>query len=57
MRDATNIKNLKFEVSGHPAKASDVWLSQNGEYFVSLNYNNIWLNVRIDDLKKYIKEK
>jgi len=57
MRDATNIKDLTFEVNGHSAKASDVWLSQNGEYFVSLHYNKVWLNVRIDDLKNYIKEK
>lgn len=55
MRDATNIKDLILEVNGHPAKANDVWLSQNGEYFVSLYYNNVWLNVNINDLKKYIK--
>lgn len=54
MRDAINPNNLKFSVNGHSAKISDIWLTQNNEIYISLSYNNVYLNVHVNKLKNYI---
>lgn len=54
MRDAINVKNISFMVNGNSANVSDVWLTQNGEIYVSLHYNSVWLNVPVNKLKDYI---
>lgn len=54
MRDATNLNSFNFSVNGKPAKISDMWLTQNDEIYISLSYNNVWLNVPVDKLKNYI---
>lgn len=54
MRDAININSFNFSVNGYPAKISDIWLTQNDEIYISLLYNNVWLNVPVNRLKDYI---
>lgn len=54
MRDAFNLKNFNFSVNGYPAEISDMWLTQNGEIYVSLLYNSVYLNVPVNNLNNYI---
>ena len=54
MRDATNVNKFTFSVNGHPAKISDIWLTQNDEIYISLSYNSVRLNVPVNRLKDYI---
>lgn len=57
MRDATNIKDKDFYINGVKTKATNVWITEHGEIFVSLRANeNCELNISAKDLKKYIKD-
>jgi hypothetical protein len=57
MRDATNIKDKDFYIDGVKTKATNVWITERGEIFVSLKaHGNCELNISAKDLKKYTKK-
>jgi hypothetical protein len=58
MRDAVNIKELEFQFGGDDCKVSDIWMTENKEVYVSLyTKGKGWVNVRVSELKNYLKGK
>jgi hypothetical protein len=58
MRDAVNIKELEFQFRGDDYKVSDMWMTENNEVYVSLyTEGKGCVNVRVSELKNYLKEK
>jgi hypothetical protein len=58
MRDAVNIKELEFQFRGDDCKVSDMWMTENNEVYVSLyTEGKGWVNIRVSELKNYLKEK
>ena len=57
MQDATNIKQYTFYIDGQPTLATEVWITEFGEVYVSLRHPKGGdMNVNAKNIRRYIKE-
>jgi hypothetical protein len=56
MRDAQNIKDIVYVVDGERSNATEAWMAENGEVYITLRKNGCNMNVNVKDIHKYIKD-
>ncbi len=57
MQDATNIKQYTFYIDGIPTVATEVWITEFGDVYVSLKHPKGGnMNVNSKYIRRYIKE-
>jgi hypothetical protein len=54
MQDAHNINDVKFEVNGKKVGKTQTFITQSGEVFIGLYSGGAWMNVRANEIVKYI---
>jgi hypothetical protein len=57
MQDAQNINDVKFEVNGKAVEKTQTFMTQSGEVFIGLYRDGCWMNVRANELIKYLSPK
>jgi hypothetical protein len=58
MQDATNIKQHTFYVDGEPTIATDCWITEFGDIYISLKHPKGGnMNVNSKYIRRYLKDK
>ena len=58
MRDATNITERKFHINGVETIATNTWITDNNEVYISLKHpRGGEMNVHVKDIGKYTVKK
>jgi hypothetical protein len=57
MQDATNIKDFRFEIDGVPTIATDTWITEFGDIYITLKHpKGGFMNVDAKHIRKYIRQ-
>ena len=57
MQDATNIKQYTFYIDGQPTVATETWITEFGDVYISLRHPKGGnMNVNVKNIRAYIKK-
>ena len=57
MQDATNIKQYTFYIDGKPTVATETWITEFGDVYISLRHPKGGnMNVNVKNIRAYIKK-
>lgn len=57
MQDATNIKQFTFFIDGKPTVATETWITEFGEVYISLRHpRGGVMNINVKNIHAYIKK-